>query len=144
MSEPLPKEPIPLNSRAFTPPPVQIGEPVHWWPYGEIGVGAKPVPAIVTEIGTRTLHLSLIAAGAKMVIPKEGVRHVSDPDAKRDEFKEVGAWSYSPIMKLLRDLGLESEMEMERIGTPEAVTQPQRDTIYPPKAIPKAQLVGAK
>ena len=92
-----------LNTRTYDPPKVEVGQVVNWWAYGEDN-GRPPVPAIVVAVGTRTVHLAVFSTMRKTVDIKDGVRHVKDPDAKRPEFVEVGAWSHTSLEARLKDI----------------------------------------
>lgn len=94
MSVTLERELPPLGVRPFITPMVRVGQMIHWWPFGEVE-GKTPVAAVCTEVGNRTINVSVISPNIRSMVPKDGVRHVGDPDAKRPEFVEVGAWSHT-------------------------------------------------
>ena len=90
-----------LNNE-FIPPEVMEGDIVTWYPYGEESKQSEP--AIVTQIGSRTIGLHIFVENSRTPVYKDGVRHISDPDAKRAEFIESGAWDHNRRTKELLEL----------------------------------------
>lgn len=91
--------------KPFTPPAADVGQIVWWWAYGEVE-NHIPLPAVVVSVGSRTLQLAILKPLVRSVDPRDGVRHISDPDARRDEFVEQGAWSHTPDTLLLHSLAI--------------------------------------
>lgn len=88
----------PLGSTPYVMPVVRVGTTVNWWPFAETDKNDplnKPLPAMVTAVGSRTLQIHVFSPLSKTLAYKDGVRHAGDPDARRDEFVEVGAWSHT-------------------------------------------------
>jgi hypothetical protein len=87
-------------------PTVSLG-PCIWMPspYGE------PSPAMITQIGKRTLNLIVFSPDSKVGHLRDGVRHASDPDLTRTVASgEAGCWDYTSdqkrIFELERSLGV--------------------------------------
>jgi hypothetical protein len=81
-------------------PHASIG-PCVWMPtpYGE------PSPALITQVGKRTLNLTVFAADTRGGFIKDGVRHASDPDLNRTVASgEAGCWDYTSDQKRLSQL----------------------------------------
>lgn len=90
----------------YAMPKASVGMSVLWYVYGETD---KPgMPAIVSEVGLRTLSLTILLPEKHSVMYKDGVRHVSDQEHKREEYITTGCWDYSEqtkeIMQLRADL----------------------------------------
>lgn len=99
----LPPQAPALNTRPHTPPVAYVGDMVLWWAHGETE-NHLPLPAVVVSVGTRTLNLAVFQPLRTSALVKDGVRHISDPDARRDEFVEMGAWSHTPRTEQLHQL----------------------------------------
>ena len=80
-------------STPFVMPPVEVGQIVHWYPDGDRN--QQPHAAIVTRVANRTVSLNTVVPSILNFLPREGVRHVNDPDARQVEFRENGAWDYT-------------------------------------------------
>jgi hypothetical protein len=62
--------------------------------------GAKPVPALVTEVASRTLTLWAISPGYGGT-EKPSVHHVTDPGANEfPAWKTYGLWEHKPAGQL--------------------------------------------
>ena len=134
-----------LNTRFFTPPPVSVGQIVLWWAYGE-RENHLPLPAIVISVGTRTIELAVFKSLVRSHDTRDGVRHITDPDARRDEFVEMGAWSYTAETERLNRveekmkylgyaLGIESNASPDQLmaaaKTAEAAVANAKPAVYP-------------
>lgn len=86
----------------YTMPKVQIGDLVFWYPGGDSGL--EPTPGIVTNVGERALAISLLAKDNYSVLPKDAVRHLSDPALLAVETREHGSWDYAPATKLMYEM----------------------------------------
>ncbi len=106
------KEPLPYKM------PKPIGLMVEWRASGD-APGSKFAPAIITKQGHNALSVLLLAEDRPTMVPKTGVRHISDPDNRNPMFEAGGTWDYTPetraLLKMaaslglsLKDLGLES------------------------------------
>ena len=81
----------------YSMPPAKVG-PCLWYPSRE----ADPVPALVTQVGKRSVNLTLFAPDNRAGIPKDGVRHKSDPDIDRlPDVINAGCWDYTDDQKQL-------------------------------------------
>lgn len=66
------------------------------WVYFYAHDGAKPVPALVTDVGSRTLILWAVAPGYGGT-EKQSVHHVTDPGMNEfPEWKRYGLWDFQP------------------------------------------------
>ena len=105
------EQPKALQPVEFAQPPACVGMGVVWYPFGET---ANPgMPGQVVEVGNRTLSLSIFLPNKTSLMYKDGVRHLSDPDAKREEFIDIGCWDYSEQTKEL--MALRAEVERLRV-----------------------------
>lgn len=84
---------------AFRMPPIEVGEIVTWKPGG---TGA--LPAIVTQVTSRSVDLSAFDRFSQNMMIRDGVRHTLDPDAKDAEKRESGTWEYTPAHKRLMEM----------------------------------------
>jgi hypothetical protein len=73
---------------------------VHWFN----APGVEPTPAIVTGIGRSAIAVALVPTDSRVVLPKDGVMHVSDPRAKTAANPESGFWDFTPEHKALMKL----------------------------------------
>lgn len=75
----------------FKMPKVALGDIVLW---RHNRVSPEPAPAVVTGVGDRAISLSIVVPGSVRVIPKDGVRHDTDPEVDR-VLNEAGVWGYT-------------------------------------------------
>ena len=87
-------------------PVVVAGQAIMWHSDGD--KNTPPIPGFVTFAGTRAINLSLIDRDRVGLVPKDGVKHVSDPSLK-DRKDEAGGWDYHPI-----DLAIRQELDSLR------------------------------
>jgi hypothetical protein len=96
------------EAKTYIPPTVSIGQIVHWFVEGNRR--QTPCPAIVTGLGTKSIELSLIAPNYQALVPKSGVRHCDDPEAREVEFRASGSWDHTPetkkIASMMIDMGV--------------------------------------
>lgn len=79
------------DSKNFKMPYVETGMTVMWSP----GAGATFVPALVTKVGVNSITVALLRSGATSFIPKESVRHASDPGFKKlHDPSKTGCWEF--------------------------------------------------
>ena len=97
--QPQPQAPPP---KGYQMPPAEVGLPVYWYPSGS--KADKPHAAFVSGAANRSLSLNILSPTTYNYLLRDGVRHVSDPDAKRVEFQESGAWDYVPWYKAFLDM----------------------------------------
>jgi len=83
-------------------PKVQIGDLVHWYPYGDRH--QKPMAAIVTDCGGQSLALNILGPDTQNFRIRDGVPHMSDPRCGGEHVRESGGWDLSPLMKRLEAL----------------------------------------
>ena len=86
----------------FKMPPISIGEMVLWYAHGT--KKNEPHVAIVTKLGHRSITVSIIPLNNRTVTPKEGVRYITDPDARMVELEEQGAWDYTEQTRVMREV----------------------------------------
>src|SRR5215831_3889322 len=61
------------------------------------------VPALVTAVGDETLNLTVFAPDNRGGMPRDGVRHVSDPTFhEHPQATDNGCWDHSPLEKRLK------------------------------------------
>lgn len=80
-------------------PTISVGELVLW-SNGGLDEEARS-PALVTNIGDRTIQLSVFSAAHGQAKCKDGVYHIDDPLRKKGNRGDNGCWEYGPGMKLL-------------------------------------------
>lgn len=90
------------KAKAFVQPIVHIGSPVLWYLGGR--ATSDPYVGIVTRVGFRSVDLVFFAQGSEIVRPREGVRHISDPEIKDNERQNSGAWDLTEGGKQLAAL----------------------------------------
>jgi hypothetical protein len=87
----------------YKQPRVHVGMVVHWYDGGRRMV--TPVAAIVTAVAEQMVDLSVVVPLSLGFLPKQGVRHVDDPDTRLIDQADVGAWDYTPETKAVIELG---------------------------------------
>lgn len=86
-----------MSQKDYAMPAVQVGQTVQWF-YHYKGQH-EPLAALVTKVSDRTLSLLVFHPGFHNGVPKDGVRHVSDPDRKALDAAasdDVGCWDFVP------------------------------------------------
>lgn len=78
------------NETGYSMPPAYVGQVVLW----KSDVSSRGAAAIVTEVGNRALHLSVLQPGLQNAQCSDGVLHVSDPMADRPD-RDEGVWDYT-------------------------------------------------
>jgi hypothetical protein len=73
-------------------PKVDVGQIVYWY----MAAGSEPFAAIVTSMGARNLGLSIFGPGYSDMMTRDGVLHVSDPNADDSVDNDSGLWDYAP------------------------------------------------
>lgn len=105
---PLTEKPSPLaiqpalGTQPYMQPNVLQCDIVNWHPFGD--KNDSVVPAIVLKVGSRTVALHIFVENTRSLVYKDGVRHVDDPESKREEFRESGAWSHTKRTQEMIDL----------------------------------------
>jgi hypothetical protein len=85
---------------SFKMPEIFVGETVLWWPEGQPTPEDRPSPAMVTGVSERTISLTAYEKDAYTGNPQDGVRHVGDPELKKQDVRLSGAWEYGPQRKM--------------------------------------------
>jgi hypothetical protein len=90
-----------MSDLVYKMPPITLGAIVLWYPNGVTSVA--PLPAVVTRLNFRSVGLSIIAPDTHNFLLRDGVRHIDDPELKRDIVRnaEEGAWEYTEQHQLL-------------------------------------------
>lgn len=81
-------------------PNVYPGQVVIWY----AAIGAPGAPAIVTEVGARSLHLAVFSPGFQNAMAPDGVLHIDDPEARKQSNREEGVWDFTEGDKQLQSL----------------------------------------
>lgn len=55
---------------------------------------STPIPAIITQVGEGSVMLTVFAPDNRAGVPKDGVRHISDPMVRQYPTYEAGTWDY--------------------------------------------------
>lgn len=98
----------------FKMPAIELGDVVFWFPGGS--ESADPHVAMVTKVGAETIHLNVFATNTYNLLLRDGVRHLTDPNAKRFETSENGAWDYTPRHKRLLKMEAQINALAEELG----------------------------
>lgn len=64
-------------------------------------IGGDPSPAVVTKLGRQGISVMVFPPDSRVGIPKDGVRHISDPQVKTQVMPESGIWDHTDETKLL-------------------------------------------
>jgi hypothetical protein len=65
-------------------------------------IGNEPVPALVTQVGKRAVNLLAFPPDTRGGIPRDGVRHIDDPDVRRSTATAtLGVWDFTDEHKQL-------------------------------------------
>ena len=104
-----------MSDKPFKMPPVEVGQIILWFPHGE--ASAEPWPAIVTRVGHANLCCGIFSPTSYNLMIRDGVRHVSDPQAKKAELLEQGGWDYTPRDKRGMDLEQQVRSLLRELGT---------------------------
>ena len=83
----------------YVMPPARVGFAV-WYP-DKTNFLASPIPCIVTVASDRSVSLTVWAEDNKGGLPKDGVRHISDPEVDKMAGYTAGVWDYAPDTKEL-------------------------------------------
>jgi hypothetical protein len=76
----------------------EIGDIVLWFDHAD--KSSSPHPAIVTAIGMQNcVCLNIFDPTRFNTVIRDGVRHIDDPDAQREELKSAGGWDFRPKEK---------------------------------------------
>jgi hypothetical protein len=86
---------------------------VHFYP----AIGDTPVPALVTQVGRRAVNLLAFPPDTRGGVPRDGVRHIDDPDLRRTtETAMLGCWDFTDEHKLLVSQQRTLEQLAEAVG----------------------------
>ncbi len=91
--------------------------PCLWYPSRDT---AEAVPAMITAVGYDNVNLSVFPPDNRGSIPKDGVRHISDPQLFEHPGYDAGCWDYTDqdkklfalvadVAKLKKDLGVSAK-----------------------------------
>lgn len=102
----------------FRMPLVKVGTIVLWYPSGSASTDpqAGPLAAIVVRVNSRSVALNIVSAENHNFLLREGARHVSDPELKRDAVREEGAWDYTDQDKNIERLMATLKREKEGVS----------------------------
>lgn len=84
--------PKPAKPAEWSMPRVRQSQHVIWFPDRAT---TESLPAIVTLAGDRAINVSIIQDGSYALLPKQGVRHKSDPDTDIIDRSEQGVWDFA-------------------------------------------------
>src|SRR4051812_8936289 len=76
----------------YVMPPAALG-PCLW---RHSHADTEAVPALITQIGTRSVLLTVFAPDNRGGMPMDGVRHASDPELREMPANDSGCWDYLP------------------------------------------------
>ncbi len=104
-----------MSETLFKQPAAEVGMPVLWFPYGDNANGV--FPATVVKVNNQTLTLAVMTPDSLNLLVKEGVRHMSDPQARQAELRDQGGWAFPEwFMQLQRLLPPASKAPIKMEG----------------------------
>lgn len=107
-----------VDEQAYVMPEVVLGQHVLVYPGGDVNP-RNEVPAIVIRQYRRSITANCFSHGdmaMHSMVPKEQLRHVSDPSLKNPNIAaEGGAWDYTPWEKALRARIADLETKVEKL-----------------------------
>lgn len=86
----------------WTPPEVQIGDIVWWFP--DQADDQRPYAAIVSSVGVRSVALHVVVQNTYNFIVRDGVRHKDDPSVRDHDISENGLWTHTQRTEELAEL----------------------------------------
>lgn len=63
--------------------------------------GGDTLPAAVTRVGKTSLNLMVFPPDSRGAMPKDGVRHATDPSLATMLDQDVGVWEHTPEFTLM-------------------------------------------
>lgn len=69
--------------------------------------GTDVLPAMITQIGSRSVTLCVFAPDNRGLLPYDGVRHISDPELADNPDRISGCWDFTPSDKCVADVAVE-------------------------------------
>lgn len=88
-------------SLPYRMPPVAVGMTVLWFP--DMIRLNSPAAAIVTDVGTVGISLTVFPPDSRQGTPRSGVRHATDPGIKGLLDQQSGCWDFTYESKRLQD-----------------------------------------
>lgn len=85
----------------------------YWYPDK---VGYDPVPAIITQTGNNSVNLTVWPPDNRGGLPKDGVRHVSDPSVEKQAGYNQGVWDFTAETKKIAALEAQVARVLEAFG----------------------------
>ncbi len=67
-----------------------------WYPAKQ---GYAPIPAIITQVGVSSVNLTVWPPDNRGGLPKDGVRHISDPSVEKQAGYDQGVWDFTDETK---------------------------------------------
>lgn len=78
-------------------PEIHVGDPVQW----RYSPNGEPAAAIVTHVGRHAVSVMVFPPESRVGVPKEGVRHSSDPQLPKLAQNDGGVWDYTRLHRLI-------------------------------------------
>lgn len=85
----------------------------YWYP---AKTGYDPLPAIVTQVGNNSVNLTVWPPDNRGGLPKDGVRHISDPSVEKQAGYDQGVWDYTDDARRLQAAEASIARLMEAFG----------------------------
>lgn len=105
---------------AYEMPPAAVG-PCVW---RSSPTDPEAVPAFITQAGRRSVLLTIFAPDNRGGIPKDGVRHISDPELSDNPDRSSGCWDYTPDQVMIQTVQkLVFDHETEVINLQRQITE---------------------
>lgn len=83
------KEPT-KETKEWVMPKIAIGHPVRWF----ADATSDACAALVTQVGTKGISVSVFHPSQYNATLKDGVRHISDPNREKALITDEGLWDY--------------------------------------------------
>lgn len=85
----------------FKVPPAHLGQIVLW----RTDPTSEPSPAIISAVNTRNVCLHIFSKYNAVPLLRDGVFHISDPQALRQGNKDAGVWEHVPTFGFIEEPG---------------------------------------
>lgn len=105
---------MPAEKNPYKMPRPSIGACV-WYPTKQGGL--DPVPAIITQVGNNSVNLTVWPPDNRGGLPRDGVRHISDPSVEKQPGYDSGVWDYTDDVKRLNAIEAQVAELMTAFGS---------------------------
>lgn len=92
------EEQVTQDPPPYEMPKTKVGRMVWWFAPGD---RSRPTAAIVTKVGFNAISVNIIMEDRGGFRSVSGVRHISDPEARNQNFEAFGTWDETDDTKLI-------------------------------------------